>query len=131
MWKTTSDTETLTESTFKVKPDNQREVAYSSRWLWDVHETQVGKQKWNMGISESFLKDILPSGKFARYLTPACAQNATSYWYCYTVKALTKERMEKPHQNNLHCFPKESHILDNVNISKFKFCRNKTIPPTP
>lgn len=75
----------------KFKPKNYKRLAYSSRWLWDIPETQVGKQKQTTEEylnhrMENFLKDIAPSGTSTRHLTTACVHNTVFKWYVLEVE---------------------------------------------
>lgn len=124
VWETTSDTDTWARDILKAKPNNQRGLAYSSRWLWDVHETQVGNKNGSQEYLRVFSKILYPLPSLPDIWPQCvCAQIVTSYWDYSTYKRTN--RKNRPEQFVLF-FHNESHIFDKVNNSKFKFCRNKT-----
>lgn len=62
----------LTEGIFKIKPNNQKGFAYSSRWLWDRHETQVEKKNGSQEYLRLFSKMLYPLANLPDS-SPKCA----------------------------------------------------------
>lgn len=122
MWETTSDTETWTRTNLITREDlhtaaGDCEMCVKLKW-----KTKNRSQEYLRVFSKILyrlpsLPDIWPQ------CVCVCVQNATSYWDYYTNKRTN--RNNRPEQFVLF-FPNKSHILDKVNNSKLKFCRNKT-----